>query len=218
MAARKRESEGRNSDLVRLGARFDAGSCSRPKLGFGQVQFPLINSSQNRWYLARNAQNRKIWKSGILGILKSYFWKVSFSFINSSQNRWYLARNTQNRKIPKFARACSCLLVLSLCLLMLAREWPCSSRSHSPKSRFWSVSVPFINSAQNRWYLDRNTQNRKIWKSGILGILNSYFWKVSFSFINSSQNRWYLARNAQNRKIPNLLALARACLCSACAC
>ena len=157
MAARKRESEGRNSDLVRLGARFDAGSCTRPKFSFGQVPFPFINSSQNRWYLERNTQNRKIWKSGILGILKSYFWKVSFSFINSSQNRWYLARNTQNRKIPKFARACSCLLVLSLCLLMLAREWPCSSRA-----QIWKESFPFINYSQNRWYLARNVQNLKI--------------------------------------------------------
>ena len=60
------------------------------------------------------------------------------------------------------SKICSCLLVLSLCLLMLAREWPCSSRSHSPKSRFWSVSVPFINSSQNRWYLTPNAQNRKI--------------------------------------------------------
>ena len=142
-----------------------------------------------------------------MGILKSYFWKASFSFINSSQNRWYLARSTQNRKIPKFARACSCSASACSCLPVNGHA---RARAHSPKSRFWSVSVPFINSAQNRWYLDRNAQNWKIWKSGILGILNSYFWKVSFSFINSSQNRWYLARNAQNRKIPKF---ARACSC-----
>ena len=81
-----------------------------PKSRFGRVSFPFINSSRNRWYLARNAQHWKIWKSGILGILKSYVWKLSFFFINYSQNRWCLAQNTQKLENSKI---CSCLLMIA---------------------------------------------------------------------------------------------------------
>ena len=82
----------------------------------------------------QQSQKLEIWT---LGIIKSYFWKVSFSFINYSQNWWYLARTTTNRKIPKI---CSCLLVLSLCMLVraCACSWmtvlgPCSDS----KIQFW---------------------------------------------------------------------------------
>ena len=36
------------------------------KSSFRRVSFPFLNSSQNRWYLARNAQNQDIWKSRTL--------------------------------------------------------------------------------------------------------------------------------------------------------
>ena len=42
-------------------------------------------------------------------------------------------------KYPKSenSKICSCLLVLSLCLLMLAHEWPCLSPCSLPKIHIW---------------------------------------------------------------------------------
>ena len=39
----------------------------RLKSSFGKLSLPLLNSSQNRWYLARNTQNRQIWNLGFRG-------------------------------------------------------------------------------------------------------------------------------------------------------
>ena len=107
-----------------------------PKFRCWRVSFPFINSSQNRWYLARNAQHWKKWKCGILGILKPVLEGVIFlyKFFTKSVISGWIA---QSWKIPEVDGACSCLLVLSLCLLMLARELPCPSPCSLPKIQVW---------------------------------------------------------------------------------
>ena len=53
----------------------------RLKSSFGKVSFPLLSSSQNRGYLARNTPNRQIWNLGFRGCwslvqtVKIQFWE-----------------------------------------------------------------------------------------------------------------------------------------------
>ena len=74
-------------------------------------------------------------------------------------------------KIGKFqnllalARACSCSACACSCLPVNGR-----ARAQTWKSSFGSVSFPFINSLQKRWYLAQKAQHRKIWNCGIWGV------------------------------------------------
>ena len=158
------------------------------------------------------SKNLEIWNYGDPKILFLESVIFLYKFFTNSVISGSKHPKSENSKI------CSCLLVLSLCLLMLARQWPCPSPCSLPKIQILECVSSLHKFCTKSVISGSKCPKLKKWKSGILGILNSYFWKVSFSFIISSQNRWYLARNDQNGKIPNLLALARACLCSACAC
>ena len=82
-----------------------------PTSSVGKVSFSCYGTNylQHLWYLARNAQHRKIRNlGGALGILKSSFGRLSPSLKYHSQNAWYLARNAKHQKIIKCACACSC--------------------------------------------------------------------------------------------------------------
>ena len=121
MAARKRESEGRNSDLVRLGARFDAGSCSRPKFSFGQVPFPFINSSQKSMISGSKypkSKNLEIWNSGDPKFLFLESVIFLYKFFTKSVISGSKHPKSENSKI------CSCLLLLARAQPLLAHACP----------------------------------------------------------------------------------------------
>ena len=88
-------------------------------------------SLQNRRQLARNAQKfekkLEIWNSGDPKILFLEGVIFLYKFFTKSVISGSKHPKSENSKI------CSCLLVLSLCLLMLARQWPCPSPCSLPK-------------------------------------------------------------------------------------
>ena len=87
------------------------------KPSFWRKAFPCINSSQNWWYLARNAQSLKFLEFRIFGDPELLFWEgVTFLY------KFFTKSVISGSKCPKWkiSQICSCLLVLSLCLLVLS--------------------------------------------------------------------------------------------------
>ena len=77
--------------------------------------------------MPKNSKKMEIWNSGDPKILFLEGIIFLYKFFRKSVISGSKHPKSENSKI------CSCLLVLSLCLLMLARQWPCPSPYSLPK-------------------------------------------------------------------------------------
>ena len=108
--------------------------CSDPKIQFreGVVSLykffrkPVISGSK-----CPKSKHLEFWDFGDPRILFLEGVIFLYKFFTKSVISGSKRPTSENSKI------CSCLLVLSLCLLMLAHEWPCLSPCSLPKIHIW---------------------------------------------------------------------------------
>ena len=130
--------------------------------------------------------------------------------------------DSKRPKLENF-KICSCLLVLSLCLLMLAREWPCQSPCSLPKIQIWdgviSVHKFFTKSVISGSKCPKSKQ-LEIWNSGdpkllfLEGVI--FLYKFFTKSVISGSKRPKSENSKFARACSCLLALSLCLLASQC--